>query len=181
MEAATAGPTMLAADLVRMAANGDEVAFTRIVGLHHLDMLRIARSICGDATSSEEAVQAAWAIAWRRLPSLRDPSRLRAWLVSIAANQARDTLRRGQRRRVVELPVAGDLDAGGDPAGRSGDIDLRNALAALDPTDRALVALRYVAGLDSFELARALGMSASGTRARLARILDRLRTELGDA
>ena len=30
-------------------------------------------------------------------------------------------------------------------------------------------------------LCRALGLSASGTRARLARILDRLRTELGDA
>jgi DNA-directed RNA polymerase specialized sigma24 family protein len=54
-------------------------------------------------------------------------------------------------------------------------------MAALEPSDRALVALRYVAGLDSFELATALGMSASGVRARLARILDRLRLELGDA
>lgn len=181
MEAATAGPTMLAADLVRLAAAGDEVAFTRIVALHHLDMLRIASSICGDATLSEEAVQAAWSIAWRRLPSLRDAGRLRAWLLSITANQARDALRRGRRRRIVELAVADVGTSGADPAGRPGDIDLRNALARLDPTDRALVALRYVAGLDSFELAAALGISASGTRARLARILDRLRTELGDA
>jgi RNA polymerase sigma factor (sigma-70 family) len=60
-------------------------------------------------------------------------------------------------------------------------IDLRRALLTLDPVDRSLVALRYVAGLDSSELGGAMGMSASGVRARLARILERLRTELGDA
>ena len=180
MEAATASPATIASDLVRDAARGDEAAFTRIVALHHADMLRVCLAICGDTALSEDAVQAAWSLAWRRLPSLRDSERLRPWLVSIAANQARDALRGARRRPVVELEVAG-RDAGAtDPAGRPGDIDLRNAMAKLDPTDRALVALRYVAGLDSFELGRALGMSASGTRARLARILDRLRTELGD-
>ena len=63
---------------------------------------------------------------------------------------------------------------------RTADIDLANALARLDPADRALLALRYVAGFDSRELARATGRSPSGTRARLARLLDRLRTELRD-
>ena len=64
-----------------------------------------------------------------------------------------------------------DPVASGDPAARSTDIDLINALARLDPDDRALLALRYVAGFDSTELARATGRSASGTRARLARLL----------
>ena len=67
-----------------------------------------------------------------------------------------------------------------DPAGRVADLDLSNALARLDPDDRTLLALRYVAGFDSTELGKATGRSASGTRARLARLLDRLRTELGD-
>jgi DNA-directed RNA polymerase specialized sigma24 family protein len=43
-----------------------------------------------------------------------------------------------------------------------------------------LLALRYVAGLDSFELAGQVHMSPSGTRARLARLLSRLRRELDD-
>jgi hypothetical protein len=37
-----------------------------------------------------------------------------------------------------------------------------------------------VAGFDSTELARATGRSPSGTRARLARLLARLRMELRD-
>ena len=51
----------------------------------------------------------------------------------------------------------------------------------LDPTDRALIALRYVAELSSDEIGRALGMSSSGARGRLSRLLLRLRGELRDA
>jgi DNA-directed RNA polymerase specialized sigma24 family protein len=65
------------------------------------------------------------------------------------------------------------------PDDRDEDIDLAAALARLTADDRALLAMRYVAGFDSFEIARATGRSASGTRARLARLLARLRTELG--
>jgi RNA polymerase sigma factor (sigma-70 family) len=100
--------------------------------------------------------------------------------VSIAANEARQLVRRRRRRVVVELAVAGASTPDVDPAGRVADLDLANALAALDPDDRALLALRYVAGFDATELAKAIGRSPSGTRARLARLLDRLRTELRD-
>ena len=167
-------------DLVRAAAAGDEVAFTRIVAAHHDDMVRVGYVVCGDADLADEAVAAAWLIAWRKLGDLREPDRLRPWLVSIAANEARQAVRRRRRHGVVELAVADGAVADDDPAVRATDIDLMNALARLDPDDRALLALRYVAGFDSTELARATGRSASGTRARLARLLDRLRTELRD-
>jgi len=181
MEAATASRAEIASDLVHRAVRGDEAAFTRIVAEHHADMVKVSAAICGDIVIAEEAAQAAWGVAWRRMRSLRDAERLRPWLVSIAANQARDMVRRQRRHPVVELAAVDTSRSIADPAARSADIDLRRALAGLDPEDRALVALRYIAGIDSFELARAMRMSASGVRARLARILDRLRTELGDA
>ena len=144
-------------------------------------MTRVCFVICGDLDLADEAVEAAWPIAWRKLSSLRDPDRLRPWLVSVAANEARQLLRRQRRRTVVELSVGQTSRPGvTDPSGRTDDIDLANALARLDPDDRTLLALRYVAGFDSTELARATGRSPSGTRARLARLLDRLRTELRD-
>ena len=167
--------------LIARAAAGEEAAFAQIVAAHHTDMTRVCFVIAGDLDIADEAVEAAWAIAWRKLPTLREAERLRPWLVSVAANETRQLLRRHRRRSVVELSVA---DASTthypDPAGRTADIDLVNALAKLEPDDRALLALRYVAGFDSRELARATGRSPSGTRARLARLLDRLRTELRD-
>ncbi|MGH2466051.1 MAG: RNA polymerase sigma factor [Candidatus Limnocylindrales bacterium] len=169
------------AALIARASAGDQAAFARIVQAHHDDMTRVCFVVCADLDLADEAVQAAWAIAWRKLGTLRDPGRLRPWLVSVAANEARQLLRRSRRRAIVELALAGDAARlGSDPARRADDIDLANALARLSPDDRALLALRYVAGFDSTELARATGRSASGTRARLARLLDRLRTELGD-
>ena len=165
-----------------LAADGDEVAFARIVDDHHADMSSVCFVVTGgDAELAEEAVQSAWPIAWRKLYTVRDPERLRPWLIAIAVNEARQLGRRRRRGRVLEISVATDsISMPTDPAARAGDIDLRNALARLKPEDRALIALRYVAGFDSTELARALGMSPSGTRARLSRLLARLRSELGD-
>ncbi|MFL5671587.1 MAG: RNA polymerase sigma factor [Chloroflexota bacterium] len=165
---------------VALAAAGDEVAFAKIVEAHHDDMTRVCFVICGDLDIADEAVQAAWPIVWRKVGSLRDPSRLRPWLISIAANEARLLIRRRRRRTVVELRMADVLSPDDDPSGLVADIELANALARLGPDDRALLALRYVAGFDSTELARATGRSPSGTRARLARLLARLRMELRD-
>jgi RNA polymerase sigma factor (sigma-70 family) len=170
------------AGLMRLAADGDEVAFARIVDSYHADMSSVCFVVTGgDIELTEEAVQSAWPIAWRKLGTIRDPDRLRPWLISIAVNEARQLSRRQRRGRVLEISVARDRSATTlDPDAHAGDIDLRNALAQLSPADRSLIALRYVAGFDSTELARATGMSPSGTRARLARLLGRLRSELGD-
>jgi RNA polymerase sigma factor (sigma-70 family) len=170
------------AALMRLAADGDEIAFARIVDAHHADMSSVCFVVTGgNVELTEEAVQSAWPIVWRKLGTIRDPERLRPWLISIAVNEARQLARRRRRGRVLEISVARDGSATTmDPDAHAGDIDLRNALAQLSPSDRALIALRYVAGFDSRELARATRMSPSGTRARLARLLARLRSELGD-
>ena len=74
---------------VRLAATGDEAAFTRLVEQHHAAMARVAYVIVGDVDLARDAVQAAWAIAWRRLGSLRDASQVRPWLVGVPAPVAR--------------------------------------------------------------------------------------------
>ena len=163
---------------VRSAATGDEIAFARIVAEHHAAMARVAFVITGDPETTLDAVQSAWAIAWRRMKSLRDPSQVRAWLVAIAANEARQAMRRRRRERVVD--ISDDIArAEGDQLDASADVvDLGRALRGLKPEERSLLALRYAAGLDSSEIARQIGMSASGVRSRLARLLERLREDL---
>jgi RNA polymerase sigma factor (sigma-70 family) len=160
------------------AARGDESAFARIVAAHHEDMVRVCQVITRDADATNDAVQEAWAIAWRQLPSLREPERLRSWLIAIAANQARQILRRQRRQVVAELPAEGPRDELEGSRVWTGRIDLRNALAHLSLDDRELLALRYVAGLDSTELSQLTGLSPSGTRARLQRLLAQLRDDL---
>jgi RNA polymerase sigma factor (sigma-70 family) len=112
------------------------------------------------------------------LRRLNDPTRLRQWLVAIAANEARQQLRRQRRRVVTELRAEGPRDDEEGTQLWSGRLDLRNALARLSPQDRQLLALRYIAGFDSAELSRVTGLTPSGTRARLQRLLAALRDDL---
>lgn len=174
-------PGGIAATTVADAAGGDADALARIVGAHHDDMARICYVICGDQDLAQDAVQAAWPIAWRKLGTLRDPERLRPWLMAVAANEARQILRRQRRYRVVEIDVADVGSPHGDPAANAALTDLAIALRRLSPEDRTLLALRHVAGFDATEIGRELGMSASGVRSRLARLLKRLQSELADA
>ena len=71
------------------AAAGEEIAFRRIIAENHDDMRRVAVHVTGDRGLAEEATQAAWLIAWKRLGNVRDEAHLRPWLVSVAANEAK--------------------------------------------------------------------------------------------
>jgi len=168
----------IAGSVIERAAAGDEIAFARIVAAHHEAMARIAYLVSGDLDVAADAVQAAWAIAWRRLGKLRDPARLKAWLMSVAANEARQITRSQRGRTVRELAVDGPASSR-DPD-RAALMDLANVVANLDHRDRTLIGLRYIAELDSEAIGRELGLSASNVRVRLHRLLGRLRKELGD-
>lgn len=175
MQAATAEDSV-----VDRAASGDERAFAALVGAHHTSMMRVAFVIAGNADVAGDAVQSAWSIAWRKLGRLRDPDAVGSWLVAIAANEARLAVRRDRHRTVRELAVTFGEPAA-DPGDRIGVVDLRRAMQALSADDRTLLALRFVAGLESAEIAGYLHLSASGVRSRLARLLERLRLELDHA
>jgi RNA polymerase sigma-70 factor (ECF subfamily) len=170
-----------AADLARLAADGDEAAFRHLVDVYHGEVLGLAYTITRDPDLAAEAAQRTWVKVWQRLSALREPERVHAWVCAIAANEARVLLRGRRRVTVVPLDVATDI--GQDQrefTSATPDVDLARALGRLSPEDRALLGLRYVAGLNSSELSKALRMTPSGTRARLGRLLKRLREDLSD-
>jgi RNA polymerase sigma-70 factor (ECF subfamily) len=148
-------------------------------------MIRVAFVVCGGSQDlADDAVQAAWAIAWRKLRSVRDPDRVKPWLVSVAANEARQLWRREHRRYVAEIDVAACEDASAparfDPEGAAAGVDLRTALRRLSADERVLLALHYEAGLDSYEIGELRRRPASTIRWQLSRLVARLRRELAD-
>ena len=180
--AAFAPESAMAISTVRQAAAGDTASFARIVAAYHADLMRVAYVIAaGDQDVAADAVQAAWLVAWRKLDSLRDPDRLKPWLVSVAANEARQLCRRRRFRTVTEIDI-GMADPGKpDPAERADALDLEGALQHLSADERALLALRYEAGLDSREIGALVGRPSATIRWRLSRLIARLRKELCDA
>jgi hypothetical protein len=64
---------------LRRALAGDEGAFAWIVETFSSDMAQVCLVVIGDLELADEAVAA----AWRTLGRLRDPERLRSWLISM--------------------------------------------------------------------------------------------------
>ncbi|MEO8272535.1 MAG: sigma-70 family RNA polymerase sigma factor [Chloroflexota bacterium] len=156
------------------AMRADE--FEALVERFQPALMRLAYGMAGDRTVAEDAVQACWQAAWRSHPQIKR-ARMRGWLFTVTANEVRRSLRRRRLREVLHgrlRPPTGQGEV--DPR----HVDLATALRGLDLRDRKLVALRYGVGLPSEEIGEQLGLSASGVRVRLQRVLARLRRELSD-
>ena len=171
MEAVTRMATRQQADTLASAAAGDEIAFQHIIAAHHEDLRRVCQAISGNHAIADDATQAAWLVAWKKLHKVHGPEQLRPWLMSVAVNEAKKLMSKRRRRAEIEVAADAASEPGGiDPATGVAGVDLRAAISRLDPDDAALLAMRYVAGFDSNELSKATGISPSGTRSRIERV-----------
>lgn len=154
----------------------DQATFTQLVAAHDRDLVRLAYIVTGRPDLAEDAAQTAWERLWRKPPQLRDAAKLRSWLLTVCANEARQSSRRGRRGAALEAEIA---QAGSQSSELSPDLaDLQIALSRLPAADRELLGLRFAVELSSAQIAEHLGLSSEGARTRLHRLLQRLRQEL---
>ena len=90
---------MMADELVRAAAGGDEDAFAQLVALHEKKVYNLALRMCGNPEDAWDAAQEAFLSAWRGLPSFRGEAGFSTWLYRLTSNAAIDLLRRNKRQR----------------------------------------------------------------------------------
>ena len=155
-------------DLVERARHGDREAYADLVRVRGDRLFAIAHRILRDADRTEDAVQEALVIAWRDLPSLRDPDRFDAWLRRLVVRTCLVEAVRA-RRLVTNLYVLPtDLATATDEYINVADRDqLERGFRRLPPEQRALLVLRHYAGLEMAEIADALGIPAGTARSRL--------------
>lgn len=157
--------------LAMRAADGDERAFAVLVRRHGGYLVGFATRVLGSRADAEDCVQDALIVAWRRLPELRNPGQVRAWLSTIVARKATD--RQRAARPTTPIEDAEPLAVGPAPdeaALTSSQLDtLRTALDTLPIEQRTVWLLREVSGYGYEEIARELGISATAVRGRLSR------------
>ena len=114
-----------------MALRLSQEEFTRGVQTYSRDMYRAARALTPCDDDAQDAVGQAVLLAWQSLDRLRDPEALRAWLVKITVNCARQQCRhRGRVLYLSELePLAGGRE---DPRPH----ELWDAVLSLPPKQR---------------------------------------------
>jgi RNA polymerase sigma-70 factor, ECF subfamily len=155
-------------DLIEAAQRGDQAAFVDLVRSRGDRLFAIAYRILRDVDRAEDALQDALVIAWRDLPSLRDPDRFDAWSHRVLAHVCIAHAGR-ERRRIANLRVL-PLDA---PASRDELLsvverdEMDRAFRRLRPDERTILTLRYYLGYEPTEIAEMLGSPAGTIRSRL--------------
>ncbi|MDX6719343.1 MAG: hypothetical protein QOJ63_1597 [Solirubrobacteraceae bacterium] len=156
--------------------------FQRFLDAHRDDVLRFLVAAVG-RHDADDAFQETFLSALRAYERLAPGSNTRAWVLTIAHRKALDVHRARGRRPlpVAELddravPVAGTTSPGeADVAGEHWE-----RVRALPPRQRAVLTLRYTAGLTHREIASALSCSEDAARRAASDGLKTLREELSD-
>jgi len=168
--------------LVERAREGDTVAFGELVDLGGDLCFAIAYRILRDAERAEDAVQQAYLLAWRDLPTLRDPDRFDAWLHRLLVNACYAEIRRHRRwsSRIHALPD--ELSGGLDPNVLSvDDRDMLNrAFERLSPEQRAVFVLHHDAGMTLPAIAEVVGVPLGTVKSRLFHATRHLRAAIID-
>ena len=168
------------AELVRRARQGNAAAWEELVRIHQEPVFRLAYLLLGDPGDAEDVAQEAFLRAYRNLERFDLERPLRPWLLSIAANLARN-----RRRSAGRYWAALQRWYKARPAAATGPEeqslhnlerqDLWRAIRHLDFSDQQVIYLRYFLDMSTMEVAETLQIPEGTVKSRLHRALKRLR------
>lgn len=169
--------------LIKLTLEGTTRAFDELVRRHsrrlHIMILQMVKS---DA-DAYDITQEAFLKAYHSLRYFNGDSAFYTWLYTIAANHARNFLRKRKRQNTFSL----DNDENGDPLEKKSEFSdtsltadpmrranvtdlkkcLNKALEQLSPTHREVVTLCDIMGMNYGEIAKMLKISEGTLRSRL--------------
>lgn len=164
--------------LVARARRGEPAAFEELVRRHLRAAYAVALAVLGVPADAEDVAQEAFAVAWERLDTCREPARFAGWLLQIVRNRARNAVEARRVRGDGAEPAPGH-EPWSAPSEEAGLRDrLLGALAALTPVQREVVLLHDLEGWTHAEIGAAAGISEVMSRQHLFTARKALRGKL---
>ena len=171
-------------DLIRQTLAGDTSAFDRLVKTHRSTVYVVVISYIKNPADAEDLTQRIFIRAYERLATLRQLDRFLPWLQQIAHNICKDWLRqRNDSTTSFDAMNHADFaDAAPSPEEialkREVEAVVREAIGALQETDRLLVEGRYIEGASYDELQVESGLSYAAIANRLKRAKQQMRRRI---
>jgi RNA polymerase sigma-70 factor (ECF subfamily) len=149
------------------AGRPETSSFAGVVNEHWTAVYRMLYCMAGNAHDAEDLAQETFLRALRNLGSFTPGTKMRSWLLRIAANAFYDVQRQRKRRRADALPE--DLPDHSQSVGHrlevAEEVDLlKAALVHLSETTRLVFHLRAQEDLPFREIGAMLGLSEEAAR-----------------
>lgn len=177
------------ASLIGRIVRQDDAALTALYRASASRVYRQALKLVRDAATAEEVVEDVYWQVWRQAPRF-DAQRgnVLAWLMQITRSRAIDALRtlgRSPLHLALQIDHHEDTEPDADehgPAQRLSQAQLArcidDAMRALDPLRRQLVALAYQGGYSQSEIAEQTGLPLGTVKSHLRRALATMKEAL---
>lgn len=148
------------AELADDISRGHTGAWGEVFDRHRDAVWHVALAVTRNPSDAEDVVQSTFLKANERFDQLRDPAKLRPWLLSIARSDALDRVRRIQPGELHDhaMPVD-DRDPGSDLRRTEIAALVQAAFDGLEPRDRLALELTERHDVSRSELAEVLGVS----------------------
>ncbi len=162
--------TVLDELLVLRAQDGDEQAFSVLVGRWQRRLLRHAIHLTDRTDGAADVVQESWLAIARGIGRLDDPACFPRWALQIVTRKAADWIRQRRRERTLLGRAAVNHRESPEPCERVPDerVDLlRDAVRRLPSDRRALLSMIYLDNLSVAAVAEVLGIPAGTVKSRL--------------
>lgn len=159
---------------VSRAQRGDKDALSALWDAITPKLYGYVMNVTRDAMVADDTLQETWLKAIANLPQWKSRGiRFDAWLFAIAKNELRQRWRANERHRTTPIAEGMPHEPVAPDAAMEEKLLVETAFGALSEDDREILRLRYIADLETKEIARVLRISAVAARVRIHRALAR--------
>ena len=152
-------------------------AFERLYERYVNEVYRYVLAMVRNPAEAEDVTQTTFLNAYRAMQAGAKPRRPHNWLIAIAHNTCRSSVRRAMRRP-QEVPLGDDMLAVLDPE-QPNLGELQRAVGRLPFNQRSALAMRELEGRTYPEIAETLGVTIPAVEALIARARRTLRMRVG--
>ncbi len=153
--------------LIKKAKKKEPDAFTQVMQAYMKDMYRVALAILMNDADVADAIQDTILTCWEKIHNLKQIKYFHTWMIRILINKCYDI--RKKRESIVSF------EEYGEPAAEDRyNLELKEALSALDEKYRIIITLFYSEGYHINEIAEILKIPKSTVQTRLQRGREKL-------
>jgi len=169
--------------IISKCLNGDKAAFGFLVDKYKASVYALAYYRLRNFEDAEDITQEVFVEAYQRLHTLKRWDSFSVWLYSITSNMCKEFLRSKSRRMDREFIADQEINIMRNKSLNSYHENkvfesLREALDSLPEIYQQVLTLYYLGGMNSEEIAQALGISPAAIRQRISRARSQLKEEI---
>ena len=173
-------------ELAQKAKNGDMSAFEKIYTELSPEIYAIACEITQNKEESRDLMQDCFVAAMENIATLKEPDKIKNWLIRIAANKSHDYIKKKKPSVLTEdqYEIIDNLEEDSVYAIPEASVetderieDVNEILNTLSEDKRLCLLLRFRSDMSYAEIANELGITESAVKSRISRAKDDIEKE----